>query len=586
MPGKRLAAHYLGVIARLRPDVTLDQSIQDVMAIAARAAEKFPVENGKLSATVRGLQEERGRGLRAGLGMLAWAAGLVLLIACANLASLQLARGMARQRELRIRTALGATRGRLVSQLLTESLVLAALGAGVGLVLNGWLLRLLAEIAPPDVRTAALTGIDRVVALYAAGVASAGALLFATAPAWRAATSARKGLNLRADTGDRGSTRVRTILVAGQIALAVTLVVGGTLLVVSLMRVLRVDPGFDPSGVVAFDLSLPAARYDTFVKRADIISAIEGEIAVLPGVTSVCAINEIPFDAQGTMTYVPEGQEAAVGAAPRTMTAGCLDTLRLRLRAGRRLTARETTRVAVVSESFGRAAWPDQTAIGRRVHVGTKDGALVEVVGVVADAKQVALDGRTGAQLYEVASDAAPFWPSRMLVRTAGAPEALLAPVRAAVRRADADQPVARLRTLEDVIDGTLSGRRFELSIVASFSGVALVLAAIGIYGLLAQIVAQRRAELGIRLALGATAGSAVRLVMKSAWLAVGLGLSIGLAGAFVASRLLRQFVYGVSTTDGRIYAGAAVALAVISLGAAWLAARRAATVDPVTALR
>jgi putative ABC transport system permease protein len=585
-PGKRLAAHYLGVVARLRPDVTVAQAAQDVTAIAARAAERFPAENGKLSATVRSLQDERGRTVRAGLAMLAAAAGFVLLIACANLASLQLARGVARQRELRIRTALGATRRRLLVQLVTESLVLAAIGAGVGLVLDGWLLRALAGVAPPEVRLAVAAGLDRTSVLYTAALAVAGVLVFATAPAWRAASNARRGLNLRGESGDRGSTRLRTALVAGQIALAVTLAVGGTLLVLSLIRVIRVDPGFDPSGLITFDLSLPAARYDTFARRTSAIQSIEAELRALPGVTAVCAINEIPFDAQGSMTYVPEGQDAPIGAAPRTATPGCFDTLRLRLREGRQFTAQEPGRMAVVSESFARAAWPQQSAVGRRVHVGVRGGPLVEVVGVVADARQVALDGRIGAQLYEIASAAAPFWPSRMLVRTAGAPAALLAPIRAVVRRVDPNQPVARLRTLDEVIDGTLSGRRFELSIVASFSVVALVLAAIGIYGLLAQIVAQRRSELGIRLALGATTGSAVRLVMRSAWLAVAVGLAAGLGEAFLMSGVLRQFVYGVSTTDGRVYAGAAVALGVISLAAAWLAARRAATVDPVRTLR
>ena len=582
----RLSAHYLGVVARLRPDVTVAQATADVKAIAARAAEKFPVENGKLSATVRSLQEERGPTVRAGLGVLTWAAGGVLLIACANLASLQLARGLARRRELGIRTALGASRRRLVVQLVTEGLILSGIGTLAGLMLNGWLLQGLRLIGPAPVQAAAAMGVDRVVVLYAAGLALTAALLFTLMPAWHAATEARGWLRQRSDTGDRVMRRARTLLVAGQIALAVALVVGATLLVVSLARLLRVDPGFDPSGVIAFDLSVPAGRYGTFAQRLALFDHLDEELRAIPGVTATCAINEIPFDAQGTMTYVPQGQDAPVNAAPRTITPGCFETLRLRLGGGRLFTAQETSRVAVVSETFARAAWPAAEAVGQRIHVGTRDGALVEVVGVVADAQQVSLDRRSGAQVYERASGSTPFQPNRMLVRTSGDPAAMMSPVRSAVRRADPGQPVARLRTLDDIVAASWSGRRFDLALVASFSGIALGLAAVGIYGLLAQVVAQRRREIGIRLALGATAGSAVQLVMRSAWTAVSVGIPLGLGSAFLGSRLVEPFMFAVSGSDVRIYAGAAAALTLVSLASAWLAARRAASVDPASALR
>ena len=585
VPGKRLAAHYLGVVARLAPGVTLDQSIRDVKAIAARAAAAYPEENGKLSATVRSMQAERGRPLRAGLSVLAWAAGVVLLISCANLASLQLAQGVARGRELGIRAALGATRRRLISQLLVESLVLSAIGAAAGLALNHWLLAILGRIAPETIG-AARTGIDTVVVLYASAVALAAAMIFAVAPAWRAATTARGWLRHRTDSGDRGTRRARSALVTAQIALAVTLLVASSLLLVSLARLLRVDPGFDPAGVLAFDVSLPSARYDTFAKREAALSRIDAELSGLPGVTSVCAINEIPFDAQGSMTYVPEGTSSPVGAAPRNITAGCVETLRLRLIAGQRFDGSERGRVAIVSSSFAAAAWPGQSAIGRRVHIGTRDGALIHIVGVVADARQVALDGRIGAQLYELATPESAFWPSRMLVRADVPVESVASAVRTAVRRADPNQPVARLRALEDIVSSSVAGRQFDFSLIAGFSVIALVLSAIGIYGLLAQIVAQRRREIGIRIALGSTAGRTVRLIMRSAWWAIGAGIPIGLVGAWFASRLLRQFMFQISETDRRVYLAAALTLAVITLAAAWLAARRAAAVDPVAAIR
>ena len=411
-------------------------------------------------------------------------------------------------------------------------------------------------------------------------------MIFAVAPAWRAATTARGWLRHRTDSGDRGTRRARSVLVTAQIALAVTLLVASSLLLVSLARLLRVDPGFDPAGVLAFDVSLPSARYDTFAKREAALSRIDAELSSLPGVTSVCAINEIPFDAQGSMTYVPEGTSSPVGAAPRNITAGCVETLRLRLIAGQRFDGSERGRVALVSSSFAAAAWPGQSAIGRRVHIGTRDGALIQIVGVVADARQVALDGRTGAQLYELATPESAFWPSRMLVRAAVPVETIASAVRTAVRRADPNQPVARLRALEDIVSSSVAGRRFDLSLIASFSVIALVLSAVGIYGLLAQIVAQRRREIGIRIALGSTAGRTVRLIMRSAWWAIGAGIPIGLVGAWFASRLLRQFMFQISETDRRVYLAAALTLAVITLAAAWLAARRAAAVDPVAAIR
>jgi putative ABC transport system permease protein len=580
-------AHYLGVVGRMSRDVTLTQARADVKAVALRAAERFPQSNRTLSATVRSMQAERGGTLRAGLVLLAWAAGFVLLIACANLASLQLARGLSRAREFGIRAALGASRRRLVAQLLVESLLMSAMGAAVGLWLSTWVLRALATVAPEAMRQAAASGLDAAIVGYALALAVASAITFATAPAWHAATRATAWLGQRGGTGDRSTAVVRTMLVTGQIAMAVILLVGASELVVSLVRVLQVDLGFDPAGVLAFDVNLPQVKYDTYAKRAQLLTNISEAVRTLPGVTATCVINEVPFNTEGVnMTYVPEGQDRPIGALPRTVTPGCFDVLRVRLERGRLFEGHEATRVGLVTESFARAAWPGQDPIGRRVHLGVKDGDLIAIVGVVADSLQRSLEGKPYPQFYESASETAAFWPDRMMARADVPPASLFTALRAAVRRVDPDQPIAHLVTLEDAVGTSVSSRRFDLALTLSFAAIALLLAAVGLYGLLAQIVAQRTGEIGIRLALGATASSVVRLVMLNAWVAVSIGLAIGLAGAFATSRVLSQLLFGVSATDARLYAGVAATLAAVALLAAWWPARRAARIDPMAALR
>ena len=585
-PDAHRRAHYLGVFARLKPAVSVAQADDDVKRIAAGAARLHPASNADLSATVRSLQQQRASTLRTGLGVLAGAAAVVLLIACANLASLQFVRAVARGRELGVRVALGASRARLVRQLLTESLILSALGTAAGVIAGSWLLRLVARIGPPAVFRAIDQGPGLAVAVVGAALAVVSTVLSATLPAWRATGAASGQLGQRQSTGDRGTSRIRLGLVTAEISLAIVLVISASLLVVSLMKVLRVDPGFEPQGVLAFDVSLPQTRYQDFSARQQFFDGLFREIRSVPGVTSVCAINEVPFDANATMWYIPQGTTKPVTALPRTVTPECFDVLRMALVAGRPFKTSEPVRSAVVTANFARAAWPGDDPIGRRIHIGLPNGPLIDIVGVVEDSYQGALDRNRVPQVYELMTEAAAFTPSRVLVRTTVDPGSVSGPVRAAVRRIDSLQPVARLRLLEDIVGASTASRRFELVLFSSFAVMALVLAAVGIYGLLAQIVAQRSGEIGIRLALGATGASVVRLMMRSAWISVALGAVLGLAGARLASELLRSFMFGVSPTDPRLYAAAAVALSTIATIAAWLPARRAARVSPTSALR
>ena len=579
-------AHYLGVVGRLKPGVAIDEAGRRVAAITERLVPQFPVLDQKLSGRVRAVDAQRGGALREGVFNLIGAAAFVLLIACANLASLQLARGATRSREFGIRAAIGASRWRLVRQVLVESLVLATIGTGVGLLVSSLLLRVLSSVAPISIRIAADSGVDAVVVLYALGLALVAALLFALAPAWRASTRAIAWLRQRMSSIDKRATLARSILVGGQIALAVVLLVGASLLITSLGRVLTVSPGFDPSGTLTFDLSLNSSRFDTEPQRFAFMDRIGETVRALPGVTGACAMYGVPFDADApTMTFVPDGETRSLPAYPRTIEGDCFSVLKLQLLRGRLLTAHEPTRVAVVSETLAASAWPGQDPIGHKLRFGVPTGDVIEVVGVVNDSLQRTLDRRSLPQVYESAREGG-FRPNSMLVRSSVPPESLFGAVRAAVRRVDPDQPVARLRTLSAIIDQTTSPRRFNLLLLGGFASVAFILAVVGIVGLEHETVAERRNEIGIRLALGATAASVVRLVLVRAMISVAAGLAIGLGGAWLASRLLQQQLFEVSATDPRIYAAVAAGLAGAAIIAAWLPARRAARVDPTSVLR
>jgi putative ABC transport system permease protein len=588
---ERKTGHYLRVIGRLADGVTIAQADAEAKAISARAAKSYPELEGKLSAYVTSLIDGRGTtrgdaGVRSGLELLTMAAAVLLLIACANLASLQLARAVARGREFGIRAALGASRARVIGQLLTEGVLIAVLGTALGLLIGAWVLELLSSVAPPAIAAAAKVRPDGAVILYALALAAISAIAFALAPAWRAASGATRWLRQRAEMGDRGSAKMRLGLVTGQIAAAAILLTGAALLVASLSRVMNVSPGFQPDGALTFDVSMPPAQYDTLAKQLALFQALGDRIEALPGVTAVCGLSQVPFDTQNNLTYVPEGRTEAFNAFPHTVTGDCLGALGIAVTRGRALAPTEREAVAVVSEGFAKTAWPGEDPVGKRMHLGVVSGPLVEVVGVARDIMSNSLEGRPNPQVYQAWNEHAWFVPEHIIVRTATRPDALFPAIRAAVRDIDADQTVARLRTMNEVVARTTSSRRFDLTLLGSFALVALLLSAVGVYGLLSQVVAQRAPEIGIRLALGATPGSVVRLMLNHAALALSIALPLGIGGAVLASRLFTRFMFKMSATDPSIYAAVAGALAAVVLFASWLPARRAARVDPAQSVR
>jgi predicted permease len=581
------AAHFLGVVGRLAPGVTLAQANADLADVARRADAEQPDANRGLGARAIGLRDSMTARARPTLLVLAGGAGLLLLIAGANLTGLLLARHLGRRRELAVRAALGASRVRLARQLMAEGLVLAALGGAGGLVAGAWALGAIASLAPALVVRHVSAAPDAVVLAAVAALSLASGLAFGALPAWRAArTDTASALGVRGGTGDRSTTRLRTLMVAVEVALAVVLLVGAALLVTSLVNVLDVDPGFDLRQGLVADVSLPMSSYPDADRRARFFDAAIARLEAVPGVARACAISRVPLSGTpGGLTYVPEHETRPVAALPLSATPGCFATLGVPLTRGRRFGPDEPAPAAVVSETMARAMWPGEDPIGKRMHVGLPTGDLLTVVGVARDIHSVTLEGDSPRQVW-LPPDLGVFPPSHLVLRALVPPATLAAAVRAAVHEVDSTLPVANVRTVSDVISATLAARRFDLLLLGSFAVTALVLCGVGIYGLLAELVGRRTREIGVRLALGAPPSQVVRLVVGGMARAVVAGAAAGLAAAWAAAGLIRHMLFEVSPTAPGLYLAVACVVAVAAALAAFVPARRALGVDPVIALR
>jgi len=579
-------AHYLNVVGRLRPGVTLEQANADVGAVATWMAAEFPDSNRTLGARVVDLRGQLTREVRPALLVLSGGAAILLLLAGVNLTGLLVARQTGRARELAVRTAIGASRGRLVRQLLAEDLVLSCAGGAAGLLLGAWALSAMAHLAPALGGLRVRTAPDGVVTALVLALSVVSGLGFALVPAWRAST--RPARDALATRGGQlvVSSRLRASFVALQVAMAVVLLVGAGLLVTSLVNVLRVDRGFDLERGLVADVSLPRAQYETAADQVRFFDQAIERIEALPGVERACAISRVPLaGTPGSMTYVPEGTTRSVGSLPLSATPGCFATLGVPLGRGRIFTENEPQPAAVVSASMARELWPGEDPVGKRMHMGLPDGRLFTVVGVVGDIHSVTLEGDVPRQVW-MAPEAGIFPPSHLVVRTAVPPATMADAVRDAVRGLDASLPVANIRTMSDVTAKTLEERRFNLLLLGSFAAAALVLCSVGVYGLLAHLVAHRTHEIGVRVALGAPTHRVIALVVRDAALAVAAGTAAGLVTASALSPLVRHLLFGVSPTAAGLYVAVGLLVAIVAALAALVPARRAAGVDPVVALR
>jgi putative ABC transport system permease protein len=591
-------------VARLRPDRTLAQAQAEMDGIFRRLAQQYPVTNAGVGIRLAPMQEELTREMRGPLLALLVAAAFVLLIACANVANLLLARAQTRAKEMALRAALGATAWRITRQMLTESLLLAFAGGGLGVLLGHWLLAATRAVVPEHIRNSmpALMeiGINTQVLLFAFAAALFSCLLFGLAPALRLARC-----ELVADLKEGGRSpgsglrhRAGNVLVVAEVVLSVLLLVGAGLALRSLWALFNVNPGFEAGNLLVLDIALPPTRYAQAEQRTNFYRAALSRLAALPGVEAVGAVNTLPFSTSRLRNpLLIEGQPPALGAQPnadiRAINPDYFRALGMRLIRGRPFGAqdnRQAQPVAIVNQAFVRQYFPNEEPLGKRIRFGNPSTPLAQspwllIVGVVSDVKHLDLVEPVLAESYSPLEQV-PIAALTLAVRTNGAPAGLMAPVREQLRALDANLPLYNVQTMEQVMARSLFRQRLATSVMLAFGGVALLLATVGLFGLISYAVNQRTHELGIRLALGATARDVLRLVIGQGMKLALIGLLIGLASSFALMRVIKTLLFGVSAADPLTFAASALLLLAVSLLACWIPARRAAKVDPMVALR
>jgi len=596
--------YYLFVVARLKPGVGRTAA-QSELAALARPYAGPPQPNARIGVSVSSLHDTLTRGVRPALAMLLGAVGLVLMIACVNVANLLLARSASRRREVALRKALGASGGRIVRQLITEGVLLAAAGAALGVVLSSLTFTYLTRLVPDGLPSGTRPVLDVGVLLFTAVMASAIVVAFGAGPAfaaWRVSlNTVLKSARLHGTSSAR-ARRVRDGLAIAEVMLTVMLLVGAGLLLRSYANVLRVPLGFDPDHVLIAETLLSPSAYKDNAARSAFYDGVLHRVRALPSVTGAGYVNYPPLTFKGGRAYFsiegqpppPPADSSRNVAVDRVISGGYLAALGVPLVRGRHLDERDrdgTPLTVVVNERFVARHWPDRDPIGRRIHFGAGAAApWLTVVGVVGDVRQLALDAPAEPEVYLPAAQvgvAAPFfWPQHLVVRSSGNPSALAAAIRRAVAEVDPDEPVANIRSMNDVFDSELLNRTTQMTLVAVFAGLALAMASIGLYGVLAYAVAQRVPEIGIRMALGADRVGVARLIVRQGGLVALAGIALGLAAALAGGRLVESLLFGVSARDPLVFAAAAATLLGVALLACWLPARRAAAVDPLVALR
>ncbi len=598
------ASNYLSGVARLRPNVTVAQAQRELNALTKRLthqyASTYPASMG-YGATVISMRDAIVGDVRPALLMLLGAVGLVLLIACANVANLLLARGEARQREIAVRLALGAERGRVIRQLLTESTVLALLGAVTGLLLAWWGMKALLAVNPDAVPRMELIHIDATVGVVTLLIALATGLLFGVAPAMQ---MVRPDLHDSLKEGTRGGTagrrqqRLGRVLVAGEIALAVVVVIGAALLMRSFWTLRNSEPGFRPDGVLAVELALPPARYEPQATTVFYRQLVE-RMRSLPGVQIAAAASELPPVASGNNWDITiDGRAQAPGqAAPspnvRVVTEGYFRALSIPLARGRAFGPQDTEGsqpVAIINETAARTIWPGAEPVGQRVRFSSKM-PWITIVGVARDARSVGLAEPAPTEIFLLHEQLPAITRDtecamHVVLRTSGDAAALVVPARRIVRELDPLLAIVDMRTMKEIVERSVAQPRFTMLLLGLFGGIALALAAIGIYGIVSYGVKRRTREIGIRIALGASPANVLRLVVAQGMRLALIGLALGVLGAFLATRLMARLLYGISATDPLTFAAISVLLAAVAFVASWLPARRAVLTDPTAALR
>lgn len=594
-------SHFLFALGRLAPDITLMQAQEEMSAIARRLEEEHPDSNAGQGVRLVWLREQLVGDLRPRVLILFGAVALVLLSACANVANLLLVRATTRRREVALRAALGASRGRLLRLFLTEALTLAALAGGLGVVLASLGLDLLLSTAPISIPQAVDISLDTRVLVFALGASLLTGALFGLAPALQASAAGRAGaLREGSPTGAPRSQRLRRLLMASEVALAVVVLTGAGLMGASFYRLLNVDPGFRPQGLISMRVELTSARYAERAAQATFAGRALERIEALPDVQAAGAVDDLPFSGSRSSSSFDiagraESGDEVLHADVRAVSPGYLRAMGIPQLAGRGFTdddTPESSPVAIVNAAFAARWFPDANPVGQRVRIGdTRErdvfGEAVwrEIVGVVGDIHHDQLAARPRPELYTPFAQR-PETRVSLVARTARDPRSIVPSLQAALAELDPDQPLYDIRTMSERLSDSIAAPRFNAGLLAAFAGVALALAVLGIYGVASYAVRQRTREIGIRMAVGADGGDVRRMVVSRSLLDVAAGLLAGLVAAVALTRVLAGVLYGIGAHDPAIFAGVVTLLGIVGLMASWMPAQRAARVDPATALR
>jgi putative ABC transport system permease protein len=586
------------VVGRLKPGVPLQQAQTQVSTINAQLAKAHAETNTGWDANLSLLQDRLVRSVRPSLLVLLGAVALVLLIACANVANLLLARAASREKEVAIRTALGASRTRIIRQMLTESLLLSIIGGALGLFLSVWLTDLLISLNPPDSPRFGEVNLDYRVLAFTVIISALTGLVFGLVPALQSSNlDVSSSLKQGGRTGEgTRRTSARSLLLIGEVALSLMLLVGAGLLIKSFLRLQEVKPGFNAQNVLISSLSLPGAKYKENAQRAQFYRTLIERLKALPGVQYAGAGLSLPLSASGYNIgrgYIPEGRpmtrEEGRDSMFSVVTPEYFQALQIPLIAGRGFSDRDgeaATKTIVVNKTLATQSFGSpEAALGKRLTIWRDEKFPREIVGVVGDTKGNTLDGDTGAQMYVPHAQDATWGFMTLVIRTAGDAASIAPAVRREVLSIDKDQPIYNIRTMEDVVAQSMGTRRASTLLFTVFAGAALILAAVGIYGVMAYSVTQRTQEIGIRMALGAQTGDVLRLVVKQGMVLTLIGVAVGLAGALGLAKVISSLLFGVPPTDLATFLVIPLLLILVALIACYLPARRAARLDPTVAL-
>lgn len=595
----RMGVGYLTIILRLRPGVPRDRAVAELELLHQQFGKEnpgAPDAQPDLAVVLTGLQDSVVSNIRPMLLFLSGAVILVLLIACANVASLLLSRALSRTREIAVRSALGASHSALIRQLLTESVLLALLGGVLGLLLSWAATKYMATLG--NLPQGMPVALDARVVFFMLVVSVLTGILFGISPALRLSrTNVNQTLRDegRGSTGGHSRMQMRGLLVVGEVALSLMLLIGAGLLVRSFARLLRVDPGFDPQNVLTMNVSIPTVKYADAQKQIAFFDELVRRTSALPGVQSVAISAALPLQPKRITPMLPEGQpEVPLAQRPfmivEAISPEWFRTMRVPMQAGREFNDADNAaapKVVIVNQALAHRYWPNENPVGKHIAVGRM--APSEVIGVAGNVKNSGLALDAQPQIY-MPFPQLPWGNMNVLVRTANDPHGMVSAVRGQISAIDADQPVTNIQTISELMDGSLAQPRFMMLLLGVFSAVALVLAMVGIYGVLAYSVAQRRQELGIRMALGASKSDILRLVVEYGFTlaaaGIGIGLVLSMALSWILASMLHGILYHVSTRDLTTFVLAPMAFLIIALFASYMPARRAIEVDPNEAVR